>query len=226
MPKYGFTTDDTGTAVCAVKDWPQISAGYLLFCYGTVPDPNSVCPDSHQKCLRKAESILQTSLTQIAQTTGHIDHAYAATIICDGIRKANAQVHEIAAYLGQSICIGGVVAFFYKEEYVLVPFGGGSICAWDGIKLTRIGDPILNEYVTINPIGSNSTWTGKYWSGTLQDNTRLLLTSIPLREDPETVECISKGSTNSSNDHTTALLLRQLLLKRDLPPVAVLDFHN
>ena len=230
MLKYGSSVDATGSAVCAVKQWPEVNCtgGYLLFVYGTQPDPISVCPDSHRKCLRKTEANLQGCLEQLSKSGGKADHAFAAAVISDAIQRTNAQIHEIAAYLGQSICIGGVIAFFHDTHYIIVPFGGGDTALWSqqAQSLTHIGDPVTNDYVTTNPIGGHSTWTGKYWNGTLAPDTRLLLCSNPLRATPEILDKIRQGCQPESHDDTLALLLRQTLERNELPPVAVLDFHD
>lgn len=228
ITKYGFATDGTDRVVCGVKTFPdaECTAGYLLFSYGTKPDVISVCPDSHRKCLIKTESIMQACLEQLSDSDGRTDTLFVAAKINDAIQNANSQVYNIASYLGQSICIGGVFAFFYRNDYLVVPFGGGYAYEWNLQKqLLPLGDPIRNAYITENPIGTTKIWVGKYWNGTLQPGTRLLLCSNPLPNDPKIFEAIETGSQPGNHNDTLPLLLRQVLEKYDLPPVAAMDFH-
>lgn len=171
------------------------------------------------------ESQLQTCLEQLSGNPGRMDHTFVAATVNDTMQKTNAEIYSIASCLGQSICIGGVIAFFSENQYIVIPFGGGDICLWSEQKLTHIGDPITNEYITRNPIGCHTSWTGKYWNGTLLPNSRLILSSNPLKYTNEIITALTEGSLPESHDDTVSLLLRQYLEKHSLPPIAVLDFH-
>ena len=225
---YGFSTDASGKAVCAVKQWPETGStvGYLLFCFGTEPDPLSVCPDSHMRCLRKSEAQLQAALDTLFGGNVQADHAYIAANLSDIIQRINSQIYDISAFLGQSICIGGGITVVVRDQFVTVPFGGGQVYQWTQEKqLKRIGDPNPNRCIAVNPIGSGSKWTGKYWTGKLQPGTRLLTVSCLLADDTITLDTIGQGSQPESHDDTAAILLRQLLEKQDLTPIGVLDLH-
>lgn len=228
MLKYGYSTDQSNQVVCAVKQWKDkdCTAGYLLFSYGTLPDPMSVCPDSHMRCLKKTEGMLQEALEQLGTMPDQSDHAYIAAYLNDVMQKSNLQIREIAAFLGQCICIGGVITFIASDRYLIIPFGGGEIYLWlTGNELKRIGEQKLHQFISANPIGCYQMWTGKYWTGSIQAGMRVILTSVPIEEDKQILQVLTEGSKPESHDHTLALLLRQQLEKTDLKPVAVLDLH-
>lgn len=229
MPKYGFAIDPTGNAVCASKDWPEqnCSAGYLLFVYGTVPDPISVCPDSHQKCLRKAESVIQQILEQMSTKENNMDFTLIATSIRNGLQRVNQQIRAISKYLGHGIYIGGTILFFRNERYLVMPFGGGDVCIWSeqAKQISHIGDPVMNTYITQNPLGNKELWTCKYWTDILRQGNRLLISSVPFRNTPQICNSIITGTQPGFGKDAAANLLQQELEKYDLTPVAVMDIH-
>lgn len=225
MFKHGLDTDTTNNAVCAVRHWQdrEITVGYLLFVYGTIPAERSVCPDSHAQSLQVAEAMLQKRLTSIAESDGCNDTKYIATSIRDLLQQCNRQIYELAVYLGQSIAIGGAVMFLHGDNCLATVFGGARMFFWDGSQLHPQGNVPPADGLITDALGTRPAWKNKYWHGKLNPGQRFLCTSDILPDIARASAIISENGGSGSHENTVAMLLRKELELRNIPPSAVFE---
>ena len=226
--KYGFDTDSSGSAVCGVRQCNELNltAGYLLFVFGTQPPEYSVCPDCHARSLVLAESLLQEKFETLAQSDGCKDAKFAAASITDALQTCNKQIYDLAAYIGQGIALGGAVIFVMDDTCIAMSFGGARMHFWTGSELHPHGEPPAANGLIADAIGTRQVWKGKFIRGKLQPGQRFICTSDLLPNLQQASQSVAEANGSAGHDNTVAMVLRKELEQKNIPPTAVLDIGN
>lgn len=226
--RYSFDVDNTGTAICSVRQCPekQLTAATLLFSFGTIPDDNSVCPDSNRRAVRQADMVLQEQLGQTLESEKAGSFQFAASMIIDALQRCNRQIWETGIYLGQGLYLGGVIVYCVGNDFIFFPFGGGTVYTWDGKTLVRQGTPETNDGLIRDAVGSRSTWQPKCWQGRLEAGGRLLCLTDVINNAERCITSIRKGEEPGAHASTVAVLLRRDLEEASVTPTAVLDLQS
>lgn len=227
MANYGFDADHSGHAVCAFKDWPDrnIAIGLLLFSYGTVLNPQSICPDAREQALRLAKTMVQAEMEEIAKSDGCTDMQYVATRICDSLKTANERICALNALLGQGTYVGGVIVYFVGTQYFYLPFGGGVIYLWNGYELRQLMHKEENDNLIRNAVGGVGDWTGECRRDNLPERASLFCMTDELPYEEAVNEKLRDGLKEATHPNTAAMLLRRELVHTAQPPSAVLEMR-
>ena len=226
--KYGFDADASGNAICAVRQWEDknLTAGYLLFVYGSQPPQYSVCPDCQSRSLSAVEAMLQERFETVANSDGFHDAKYVAASITDILQQCNRRVYDFATYIGQSIALGGAVIFTIGETCIAMAFGGARMMFWNGSELHLHGEPPAENGLVTDAMGTRQIWKCKFIRGKILPGQRFICVSDYLPNSQKANQAVKEGSTPGSHNNTVAMLLRKELEQKDIPPTAVLDIGN
>ena len=223
--KIGFDADNTETTVCDTVYWEKknIGAGLLLYAYGTAPVQHAVFTTGCKEAVKYMKRRIEEQIVAVYCDDGAADVQYAAAKIMDVFQECNSQIYEMKSFLGQGIYIGGAVAYTVGSKYILFPFGGGRAYIWNGVIMMPQGDPPAADGIIRDAVGAMKTWPGQCWTGTLLEDSRLILTSslLPKLDFPEFFR-----SDDNSHVNTPAMRLRRELEKINPEFSAVVDIHN
>lgn len=227
MTSYGFDADTSGQSLCAVKEWQdkQIAVGILLFTYGTVPHPLSVCPDAGPKVLQITKALIQAEAEKIVNHDGSTDIQYAAARLSDSLAAANKRICELNALLGQGIYVGGVIVYLSTDQYLAMPFGGAVVYTWNGYYLQPIAQDKSDNLIR-DALGSKEAWECNCWRARLQERTSIFCMTEALLYEDAVSEKLHESMKFASHPNTASMLLRRELEHSTQPPSAVLEFKN
>lgn len=214
MAMFGYDLVESPEIVCACKELRDKNRVFslLLFSYGTEPDPNSICPDSHARAVHMTQRIIQNCGESLLCEEGSSDMTYSATKVRDALREANSRIRKSGHYVGHGIYIGGAVSYIDGGRYMVIPFGGASAYIWDGNSLIRRGEAATSGIIC-DALGCTPTWTGSGWQGRMSENGSLITLSHDPRELSELTALIKENRTADRNPNTVAMLLRNELQK-------------
>lgn len=227
MVEFGFDTVQDG-CVCLAKRWKKqnVTAGFLLTAFGTLPAVDSISQDSMKASLTITAGAIQECLESAATSDGSQDLLYCATRLMDTFAAVHGRIRALRSLLGQGIYIGGAVVYFAGQQYILFPFGGVSCHTWDGIELIRQGSSAFEpgaDGLIHDAIGCTESWKGQCWQGTLAPGRHLLcMTGEP---DQEAARKSLRQATGR-HPNTLAMLLRREQQKVCTLPAGVLDLWN
>lgn len=227
MTSYGFDADSSGHSLCAVKEWPdkKITVGILLFTFGTVPHPLSVCPDAGKKVLQLSKSLIQAEAEKIAENDGATDIQYAAARLSDSLVAANKRICELSALIGQGIYVGGAIIYCSSDQYLAIPFGGAVVYTWNGYYLQAIAQEKSDNLIR-DAIGSKKGWKSNCWRARLQERTSVFCMTEALLYEDAASEKLREGMKDASHPNTASMILRRELEHSSQPPCAVLELKN
>lgn len=227
---FGFDVSPHAPVCCAAKkrDQQQICAGVLLDVYGTVPDRNSVCRDSHERVLIQTKYTLLEILDRLATGSGAYDIQLSQMTLVDELHNINHHIREVRAFLGQGIYLGGVVLYSTAQSYAVISFGGTTVLHLGIDTLKPIFPPPPDQLIR-NALGANSVWKPEVFVGDWNDETRGILA---VNRDPccegclpilEKHLCLARATQQTI---TSAALVRRELEQRYNRPAGALLFQR
>lgn len=224
MVAYGLGLEKPDNISCFGKVWTEKERGIgaLLFSFGTVPDPFSICPDSHSRALDIVRRMIQDSADHFAVEDGGSDVRLAAMRLSDCLQEANTRVRKLGQFLGHGIYIGGVITYLAGSQYVVITFGGASAYLWDGAKLTLLNEEPTRPYVT-DALGCQLFWKGREQIGELAEKTSVISATHPFMDIPACEKTLSIKALSGSHPNTNSMMLNRILEKQGHRQTAVAE---
>lgn len=224
---YGFDARPAEHACCAAKTWlgKNVSAGIMLYVFGTTPDPNAICTDAHKQAINLIRVMLMEKLEEITSGIGANDVRYASMMLLDTLNDCNLRIRELRAFLGQGIYLGGTVIYTSARSCCVITFGGCSAYLWTEHSITRFGTP-PDSHLIRDALGGREAWKPEVFQHSFSDADRgLLVVSAPNINAEYCLKQLVDGLRSDSQiSHTPSILIRHEIEKVTGSPSAVLEF--
>lgn len=210
-----------------MKTWPDQdrAAGIFLTCFGTIPDPVSICADSHQRALEITRRILQNAFDSVVPDDVASDIRFVAAKISEALKECNRRVRSFGLFLGEGIYIAGCVIYYTNGQYFAVSFGGIRAYLWNGENLIPLVKEHNKPYV-MDALGSVEAWTGSGKSGQLKERWSIIAASEKIPDLKKAEEILSGEVAASGHPRINALLLQKILADHYGHETAVFELAN
>lgn len=223
---YGFDALPAESACCAAKTWPErnVSAGIMLYVFGTVPDPNAISKDAHTQTLYQVRNRLLEKIEEIAEGIGANDIRYANMILLDTLNDCNLRVREIRSFLGQGIYLGGTVVYTSGKTFCAISFGGSSVFRWSDHSITRLGN-VPQDQLIRNALGGREAWKPDIFLDDFTESDRglLAISSWSVHTEFCLKQLVEGIQSKSQLVHTPSILIRHEVEKITGAPSAVME---
>lgn len=219
----GFDTDQTGDAVCFLKDYKDanVAAAILLIGYGMPSNNALLCPNSKERLLDMSTRLLKGAIDEIAESADREDLNFVRLKLADVFNTLHIQTRSIREYLGVGLYLGGSILLSVNDRICALSFGGCNMYRLHNDTLQLLTGETGS--IITDAIGATKTWNPHFVLDSVHSGEHLLLTSGRFVDTKNIESSIHKIGNYSSTPKMLSMILRRQLEVQDEPPCAVID---
>lgn len=218
MIRLGYASDkDNALALCKQTQDGQFAAGFVLAGFGTLPMPGEICDNAVHRVVQYTACNLQKVLDALLEKNcTQMD--VAKDVISRYMKLINKGVRYFNINVGQGVYVAGSICYVAGEQFISLPFGGGSVQLCHGTHIKSFANLALSDradpkYIW-DAIGGSVEWDAVFDEGILPVGAQLICsTQAPTEELLQT----TVNSLIHTNQAAFADIVHNNLERKEMP---------